>query len=206
MGEIKRNIVVLQALHNVPVQSVGIRHQLHAGENLRALQRHAARHNQADVTGAEDDDPFADHVAFHIDVALRGARGENTRGTVARNADSAAGSLSAAHGQNNRLRLNDLIAVPAVYTVNLFSARNFQHHGVQLHLHIGVPQHLNKPLGIFGARQLLFKVMESEPVVNTLVENAAQFLVALQNQDALCAVMVSLQSGREPRGAAADDN
>lgn len=47
--EAERNIKILQALHNVPVQAAGIRHQLAHHLHLGALERHPPRHNQADI-------------------------------------------------------------------------------------------------------------------------------------------------------------
>ena len=60
------------------------------------------------------------------------------------------------------------------------AAANLQHHSVQLNLHTGLPQQINKPPGIFRPGQFLLKIMQAEAVVDALVQNAAQLMVALQ--------------------------
>ena len=105
VGEIKRNVKVIEALHDVSRQTAGIRHDLDAGEHLRALERHAARHDETDVARAENDDAPADHVALNIKVALCSAGGENTCRTGARDGDRAAGALAAAHREDDGLCL-----------------------------------------------------------------------------------------------------
>ena len=47
-------------------------------------------------------------VAFHIDVTLGGAGGENSGWTVARNGDGAAGAFPAAHCKDNGFGLQHL--------------------------------------------------------------------------------------------------
>ena len=45
------------ALHNVAGQPAGIRHHFHAGEHFGSLQRHTARHDQADIAAAQNQYP-----------------------------------------------------------------------------------------------------------------------------------------------------
>ena len=63
--------------------------------------------------------------------------------------------------------------------MHLFVRGYFQHHGVQLHLHTGVLEHLDKASGVLRAGQLLAKAVQTEAVVDALVQNAAQMAVAL---------------------------
>ena len=67
--------------------------------------------------------------------------------------------------------------------MHLFVRGHFQHHGVQLHLYAGFLEHLNKAPGILRAGQLFAEAVQTKAVVDALVQNAAQFLVALQNKD-----------------------
>ena len=78
----ERDIVVVQALHDVALESAGVRQKLGHALDVRALKRHAARHDETDVARAENDDAPADHVALDIKVALCGAGGENAERTT----------------------------------------------------------------------------------------------------------------------------
>ena len=64
-----------------------MRHQLEHGLHMRALERHAARHDHADVARAEDDDLAAGHTVVQVHVRLRGACGKHAGGPLARNAE-----------------------------------------------------------------------------------------------------------------------
>ena len=90
--------------------------------------------------------------------------------------------------------------------MDLFILGDFQHHGVGFYLHIGAADHFGKALSVFGAGQLLFKVMEAETVVDALVEDAAQFFIPLQNQHFFCAAGVAFVGGGQTGGASADDH
>ena len=144
------------------------------------------------------------HVTFHIHVTLRCSRCKYAGWTVARNSDCAACSFTAAHCQHDCLCLYNRIFILTAHTMNLFVFRNFQHHRIKLYLYIGIPQHFLKPLCVFGAGQLFFKIMQPEPVVNTLVEDSPQLFVAFQNQHAFRTVGVAFQCGCKSCGAAAD--
>ena len=66
---------------------------------------------------------------------------------------------------------------------------------------------LDKAARVLGARQLLLEIMQAEAVVDALVEDAAQLVVALQNQDAARARLArGLQAAASPAGPAADDD
>ena len=69
--QVERNAEIVEALDDVPLEAAGIGHQLRDGEDLCALERHAAGHDEADVAAAEDDDAAADHAALDVDKALR---------------------------------------------------------------------------------------------------------------------------------------
>jgi hypothetical protein len=54
--EVERDVEVVQALHDVARQAVGVRHQLEHAHHLHPLQDQPPRHDQADVARAEDRD------------------------------------------------------------------------------------------------------------------------------------------------------
>ena len=89
--------------------------------------------------------------------------------------------------------------------VHLFVRGHFQHHGVQLHLYAGVLEHLNKAPGILRAGELLAKAVQTKAVVDALVQNAAQFLVALQNKDVAQTAFPCLAGSSKARRATANN-
>ena len=179
VGQIQRNIKILQALHNVALQPAGIRHYLYAGQHLGALQGHTPSHNQPNVTGAENDHTLAHHVALHIHIPLGSTGSEHTGRARAGNGDGAAGALSAPHGQHDALGLQHPVALFLAYRVHLLLRGHLEHHGVQEYLHAGVRHHGGKARGVLRTGKLLFEVMQAKAVMDTLVENTAQFFVPL---------------------------
>ena len=206
MGEIQGNIKVVQTLHDVAGQAAGVGHYLYAGQHLCALKGHAACHDQADVAAAEDQHPLAHQIAFHVHIALCGTGGVHTGRAGARGTNGTAGALAAAHAQHDALGLDDLVAVLLGNTVHLFVRGHFQHHSVQLHLYAGVLEHLNKASGVLRAGQLLAEAVQTKAVVDTLVQNTAQFLVALQNKDVAQTAFPCLAGSSKARRAAADND
>ena len=149
VAEIKRNAVIVKALSDISLKTVGIRHKLNNSLYLRTLKGHTARHNKTNVAGAEDEHLFAHHIAFHIDISLGGSGGENAGGAFAGNGDGAAGSFAAAHGKNNGARVNFHIAFFLIDGVNLFLGSDGKHHGICHNLYAGAVKTVNESLGIF---------------------------------------------------------
>ena len=93
---------------------------------------------------------------------------------LARNGNGAAGALAAAHGKHHGGRFQRLIAVlcaDAVHGVRRarLARHQLQGHGVQLYLHAGGAQHLQKAPGIFRAGELFLKAVQPKAVVDALV-------------------------------------
>ena len=203
VAEFQRDIKVVQALHDVALQPAGIRHQLGHAKHLGALQRHAAGHDQPDIAAAQNDHAAAGQVALHVDQALRRACGKDTRRAGAGDIQRAARTLAAAHGQHDRLGLHLKQTVGAVHGGDDLVGGQVHHHRVQL---VGDALRLDlvgKAGGVFGAGQLLLKGMQTETVVDALVQNTAQLGVALQNQNILHARLPRGQCCGKPGRAAA---
>ena len=65
----------------------------------------------------------------------------------------------------------------------------------------------DKPRGVLGAGQLLAEGVQAEAVVDALVQNAAQFAVALQDRGyPPRRFLARVDGGGQPGGAAADDD
>ena len=195
----------MQALHDVPVQTRGIRHQLDAGEHLRALERHTPRHDEADVAGAENDDALSGHVALDVHVALRRTGCENAGAACAGDGDRAACALPAAHRQHDGLRGDLLIAVCGVDAADVLFRRHIQHHRVGQDTDGGAAEHTDEPSRVFRAGQLLLEVVQAEAVVDALVQNAAQLTVALKDQNVVQTRVIGRACGGKTGGTAADD-
>ena len=99
--QLQRDTEVVKALHDIPLQAARVRHEFGNDFDFGSLERHTPRHDQTDVAGAQDHDFMAGHVAFHVDKALRRARGENACRPVAGNVQRASGAFTAAHRKDN---------------------------------------------------------------------------------------------------------
>ena len=203
----QRNIVIVQALDDISRQSVGERANLQHRLHLAALQRHAPRHDQPDVAGAEDHDFPAGNIALHIDHALRCTRRVNACRPSARNPYRAARALAATHRQDDRLSAklhNAPFRVDSQYGLIL---AHFQDHRIDEDFHLG--QILDKiiaPLGIAGPGQFLLEMMKAEAVVDALLQDAAGLTVALQHENLFRAVLLRGQCRRKPSRTTADND
>ena len=176
------------------------------GQYFGTFQRHAAGHDQADVAAAEDEHPLAYQIALHVDIALGGTGGIDAGGAGARDADGTAGALPAAHAEDDASGLQDLITLFPADTVDLFVRGDLQHHGAQLHPHAGGTQQFNAAACILRAGELLPKAVQTKAIVDALVQDAAQFVVPLQNQNIAQAVLpCTVSCGKACRAAADDD-
>ena len=205
VAEVERNSEIVEALDDVALQAAGIRHQLSNGEDLCALERHAAGHDEADVAAAKDDDAAANHAALDVDKALRRTRRIDARRTEAGDVQCAAWPFAAAHGEDDALRLNCKAAVGGIERGHGLVRRDAEHHGVQQERDVPLRSLINESLGIFRAGQLLLEGVESEAVVDALVEDAAELRVPLQNQDVPAARVVRGDRRSKARRTAADD-
>ena len=204
MGEVEGDVKVLQALDDVPVQSAGIGHHFHAGQHLGAFQGHAAGHDQADVAAAQDHNPLAGQIAFHVDIALGGAGGEHARRTSAGDGDGAPGALPAAHSQHDGLGLLHAVAGGLAYHMYLALRGHLQHHGIQPHFHAGLRQQVGKTGGVLRPAEFFLKILQAKAAVDALVQDAAQLLVTLDDQDLFQALFPGGAGRRQTGGAAAD--
>ena len=204
MAQIKRNVIVVQALNDVAVQAGGEGHQLHAGQHLRALQGHAAGHNQADVAAAQDDHPAAGHIAHEVDELLGRAGGVDAGAAGAGGAQRAAGPLAAAHGQDDGACLEHLQAMlgadagdPAVFL-------NRENRRVALDIDAQFTGAVDVPLGVFRAGQFLLEAVQAEAVMDALAQDAAGVVFALQDEQVIDAVLPGGDGGGQTRRARAD--
>ena len=206
MAEIKRNAVIVKALGDISLKTVGIRHKLNNSLNLRPLKGHTARHNKTDVAGTEDEHLFAHHIAFHIDISLGGSGGENAGGAFAGNGDGAAGSFAAAHGKNNGARVNFHIAFFLIDGVNLFLGSDGKHHGIGHNLNAGALKAVDESLGIFRTGKLLFENVKAKAGMYALVKDTAKLFVTLNYKHGACPVLFCFFGSGKARRAAAHNN
>lgn len=182
MRKFKRNIKVIQTLYDIAVKTAGIRHKLHHSLNRRALKCHAASHNKAYISAAENNDLAAGHIALHVDKLLSRAGGKNPRAAAARNIDCSPGTLSAAASQNNRTGVDVHKSVGFVYRrYALIRAETYYGRG-KLIFDAARLNLANKSCRIFRPGKLFLKGMQTETVVNTLIEYSAEIRFALENK------------------------
>ena len=118
VGQQERNVKIIKTLDYITLKAAGIRHQLAYGLHLRAFQSHAACHNKSDITGTQDNDFFARHIAFDIYKALCRTCCENTGRTKARYIKRASRPLAAPHAENDSAAIHGKHTFFAVYGCN----------------------------------------------------------------------------------------
>ncbi|MPM45862.1 hypothetical protein SDC9_92554 [bioreactor metagenome] len=83
---------------------------------------------------------------------------------------------------------------------------DFEHHGGCFERDAGMIQRGQEALDILRPRERNAEALQPEAVVNALVEDAARFGIALQQEDVFKPEMRGFSSGGKPRGACADDH
>ena len=197
----------VQALYDVSLQAAGVRQKLCHNLNLGALEGHTSRHDKSDIAGTEDDDLTAGHVALHVHQSLRRSCGEDACRTVARDIQGASRTLSAAHAEDDGSRLDLEHAVFLVHRGDDTVRGNIHNHGVELVLNAQVIYFFFKSPGILRSGQLLLEGVKAETIVNALVQNAAQLMVTLEDQNVVLSRFLCGNSCcKSCRTAADDDN
>ena len=205
VAQLQGDAEVIQTLDDVTLQTAGVGHQFGNDLNLCAFQSHTAGHDQADVTGTQNHALTAGQESFHVDQALCGTGGVDTGGTEAGNIQSTTGTLTAAHSQNNSLGLQLEQTVLTVHGGDNLVSAQIQDHGVQLVGDTQLLHLLDEAAGVFGTGQLFLEGVQTETVMDALVQNAAQFVVALQDQNVLNTCLVGSDSSCQTGGTAADN-
>ena len=194
VAELQRNVKVVQALDDISLQAAGIRHQFRDYLDLRAFERHAARHDQSDVAGAEDHDFAAGHSALQIHEALRRARGVDARRAVSGDVQRSSRPLAAAHREDDCLRADLQDAVSAVHRgddlVPVRLRRDIEDHRSKKIRDLQLFHLLNEPGRVLRAGQFFLEGVKAEPVVDALVQDPAQGFRALKNQDVLLPALI----------------
>ena len=171
--------------------------------DLGPLQRHAAGHDETDVAAAQDDHVFAGQIALHVHQPLGGAGAVNAGGPGAGDVQGAPGPLPAAHGQHDGLGLDlnepRLPSGDGQYPIFI----DVQHHSAQQVGDFHSLHPVDEPLGVLRARQLLAEGVEAEAGVDALVEDTAQRLAPLDDENVLQARLPGGNGGCQPRRAAA---
>ena len=142
-----------------------------------------------------------------LTMPLRRAGSEYAGRTVARRADGAAGTFAAAHGEDDRLALYGDEAVFRADSRDGFIFMDVENHRIDEDFDFRfILYQVVASLRVARAGQLFLEVMQAEAVVDALLENAARFAVAFEDEDFLRAVFPSAVCGRKTCRAAADDD
>ena len=205
VAEIERNIIVLEALNDVPVQAGGIRHELHTGKDFCPLKGHPPGHDQADIARTEDHNAFPRHQAFQVDEALRGPGGIDSGAAGAGRTKRATGTLAAAHGQDDRLGMNDLQAAGGGNAGHGMVRRDGKHGGGTLDLNTEFSCFIDIPLCVFRPCQFLLETVQAETVMDTLAQDTAGVLFPLENQQGINPVFLRGDRRGQAGRTGADD-
>ena len=200
-------------MDNVTLQAAGIGHDFSYGLYLSSLQGQPARHDKADISGTEDYNFPSRKISLQIDKTLRRARREYTCRAVSRNIQCTAGTLPAAHCKDDCLRSYLKESVFGVYSGHFFDrerfagmkGRNINYHCIEHIFDPAVHGLGDKAGGIFRTCKFFAESVQAKSVVNALVQNSAQFPVALQNENTVYSVIFCGNRCCQPGGAASDN-
>ena len=186
----------------------GVREDFDNGEDFGAGPLEASGHDEADITGADDDGIFSGAIAFDIDETLGESGGEDAGGACAWDAEVAAVAFAAAHGENDGgcAQGEDAMIGAACEEEFFFLVRtDFHDGGVEEGVNIfGVSDTFGEAFGEFGAGEFFVKAVEAKAVVNALEEDAAEVAFAFGQGDVFSAF--GNAQGRGHTGGAGADN
>ena len=205
MTQIQRNVVIVKTLQDISRQSRRVWHDLQYRLHVRAFERQPARHNHADISGAEDHDLPPRHPVIQIHVRLRGSGGKDACRPLSGYAKSAAGPFLAAHSQNDSLGLicTQSLSCNCLHKAVLRKTRDrragFIRDSEFFHF-------INKNPRVLRTGQAFPETSEPESVMNTLTQNTARFLLPFQNDNVTDTLFIQLNSRRKSGRACADDD
>ena len=140
-----------------------------------------------------------------IDIALSHAGVIDSRGSGAGNGQRTPGTLPAAHGENNGLRLHLEQAVSRGRSDDLVPGQ-VDNGGVGDGFNAQFLRHVDKALGILRAAEGLAEAGQAEAVMDALAQNAAKLLFPLDNENVVHALLFQLDGSRKSGGASADND
>ena len=183
MTQQQRNIKVSQALNDISRQTTRILHYFADSPYLCAFECHPSCHNQTYIAGAQNNYLLSRQVSFDVYQLLGRPRCEYSGRSGSRGAQRPAGLFPAAHGEYYGSRIYGKISLFLVGYGYPFFRRYINCHCVCQYGYSKAPDHLLTSQSVFGSCQLLLEFMESEAVVNTLLQYAAKPVFALYDYD-----------------------
>ena len=181
--QIQWNIKIIQALYDITLQAATLGAKLCHALYFGTFQHHTSRHDKSDVSGTKDHHIFTGHPPSDIYIILCRSGAVDACRSAAGDIQCSPGTFSASHSQDHGLRLDFQQAVLFVhgsdFLASIGAQGNICYHGIQQIRDFCFFCHVNIAFRILRSGQLLFKSMQSETVVDTLVQNASQFSVTL---------------------------
>ncbi len=184
-AEAQGDAEVVEALHLVAHEAAQVGQALEDGLDLASFDGQAARHDEADVARALDDDALAEAVAAKVDEVLGLPGGEDARGPAACDFEVLARALPAAGGDDDRVRADFRIAGFGRNDAEDLVAGDAENHGAERGLDAGGREFRLERAGVLGPRHVLFIPQEAEAGMDALVQDAAQARVAVDEEDAV---------------------
>ena len=194
-------------MYDISGQTIGEGTNFQDSFHFASFETHTASHNQTNITAAENNYLFAWQETFHVNHTLSSAGSKDTCRTFTRNANSTAGTFPAAHSQNNCFTLNLQKTFFRADSNNSFILKNFQNHGINQSFYFRlIFDQLYTAIRIARSGQFFFEVMEAEAIMNTLLQNTAQFTVTFDDQNFFGTIFPGAIRGRKTSRPAADNN
>lgn len=201
----KRNIIVAQTLHYITVKTGRIGHKFDARVYVAALESHTASHDKTDVAAAQNYHFVTRLQAFHVHQTLSRTGGIDTRAARSGNVDGSSRTFAATACENNRLCLDCNHALFGVDERNHLVLAYVYNRSVYKALYISLFNLIDETLSVFGTGEFFLESVQSETVVNALIEYSAQSRLALQDHHIAHAGVVSSYCGCKSGGTAAYD-
>ena len=175
------NPVVIQTLYLIAAQSAQMRHHFVDAFHFHMLQRHPSRHDHTDIAGAQNNRFLSRFKSLYIDILLHRSGCQHACRAGAQDSHLRSRPLPTAHGQDNGLCLPAEHTVFLADRVNLFFRRDLR-----------FLYHVDIALRIFAAGKLPAEPDQAKPVMDALIQYAAQLPVSLYENDLIKSFLLCL--------------
>ena len=206
VAKLERDAKVVKALHDIPLEATRVWHKLSDNLDMGAFEREPASHDEADVARAQNHDLASRKDAFDVHEMLGTACRIDAGRTGARDIEGTTWPLSAAHCKDHRAGFDLDEAELGAHCRDDSVVADIDDRAFEQALDAALLCLIDIALRILGAGELLIERMETEPVMDALVEDAAEPVFALEDDDVFEPRIID-RDGRSKAGrTAADDN
>ena len=206
VAELERDAEVIEALHDIPLEAARVWHELSDDLDMGAFEREPAGHDEANVARAQDHDLASRKDAFDVHEMLRASCRIDAGRTGARDIEGTTRPLSAAHCKDHRACFDLDEAELGTHGRDDAVVADIDDRAFEQALDAALLCLIDIALRILGAGELLIERMETEPVMDALVEDAAEPVFALEDDDIFESRIIGRDGSSKAGRTAADDN